>query len=186
MKPRAFRLATLALASVGAAATLTACGGATVDSDDVKGSETTVTETSASAETSSSESATQSSTASSTVSSTASSTATSTASGSTAASSSANAQGGPQDRPAREIESMPEQANAYSAQEQAYLDHLRENGVNIEGVEDQLTATGASVCANDTITRDAVAGQLVEQRRTDMTPEALGQLLTDTARANLC
>lgn len=182
MKPRAFRLATLALASVGAAATLTACGGATVDSDDVKGSETTVTETSASAETSSSESATQSSTASST----ASFTATSTASGSTAASSSANAQGGPQDRPAREIESMPEQANAYSAQEQAYLDHLRENGVNIEGVEDQLTATGASVCANDTITRDAVAGQLVEQRRTDMTPEALGQLLTDTARANLC
>ena len=182
MKPRAFRLATLALASVGAAATLTACGGATVDSDDVKGSETTVTETTASAETSSSESATQSSTASST----ASFTATSTASGSTAASSSANAQGGPQDRPAREIESMPEQANAYSAQEQAYLDHLRENGVNIEGVEDQLTATGASVCANDTITRDAVAGQLVEQRRTDMTPEALGQLLTDTARANLC
>lgn len=178
MKPRAFRLATLALATVGAAATLTACGGATVDSDDVKGSETTVTKTSTSAETSSSESATQSSTASST--------ATSTASGSTAASSSANAQGGPQDRPAREIESMPEQANAYSAQEQAYLDHLRENGVNIEGVEDQLTATGASVCANDTITRDAVAGQLVEQRRTDMTPEALGQLLTDTARANLC
>lgn len=182
MKPRAFRLATLALATVGAAATLTACGGATVDSDDVKGSETTVTQTSASAETSSSESATQSSTASST----SSSTATSTASGSTAASPSANAQGGPQDRPAREIESMPEQANAYSAQEQAYLDHLRENGVNIEGVEDQLTATGASVCANDTITRDAVAGQLVEQRRTDMTPEALGQLLTDTARANLC
>lgn len=182
MKPRAFRLATLALASVGATATLTACGGATVDSDDVKGSETTVTETSTSAETSSSESATQSSTASST----ATTTATSTASGSPAASSSANAQGGPQDRPAREIESMPEQASAYSAQEQAYLDHLRENGVNIEGVEDQLTATGASVCANDTITRDAVAGQLVEQRRTDMTPEALGQLLTDTARANLC
>lgn len=182
MKPRAFRLATLALASVGATVTLTACGGATVDSDDVKGSETTVTETSTSAETSSSESATQSSTASST----ATTTATSTASGSPAASSSANAQGGPQDRPAREIESMPEQASAYSAQEQAYLDHLRENGVNIEGVEDQLTATGASVCANDTITRDAVAGQLVEQRRTDMTPEALGQLLTDTARANLC
>lgn len=182
MKPRAFRLATLALASVGATATLTACGGATVDSDDVKGSETTVTETSTSAETSSSESATQSSTASST----ATTTATSTASGSPAASSSANAQGGPQDRPAREIESMPEQASAYSAQEQAYLDHLRENGVNIEGVEDQLTATGASVCANDTITRDAVAGQLVEQRRTDMTPEVLGQLLTDTARANLC
>ena len=46
MKPRAFRLATLALATVGAAATLTACGGATVDSDDVKGSETAVTETS--------------------------------------------------------------------------------------------------------------------------------------------
>ena len=81
---------------------------------------------------------------------------------------------------------MPEQASHFSAEEQAYLDYLSENGLNFAGVEDQLTATGHNVCADDLITRDAVAGQLVEQRRTDMTPDALGQLIEDAARANLC
>jgi len=90
------------------------------------------------------------------------------------------------DQPARELDSVPEQADSFTAEESDYLAQLRENGLNVEGVEDELTVTGHSVCANETITRDVVAGQLVEQRRTDMTPEAVGQLLTDAARANLC
>lgn len=93
---------------------------------------------------------------------------------------------GPQDQPARDVESVPAVASDYTPQERGFLDHLSNNGLNIEGVEDQLTATGLNVCANDTITRDAVAGQLVEQRRTDMTPEALGELITVAARDNLC
>ena len=93
---------------------------------------------------------------------------------------------GPIDKPASAIESLPEQASHFSAEEQAYLDYLSENGLNVAGVEDQLTATGLNVCADDLITRDAVAGQLVEQRRTDMAPDALGQLIVDSARANLC
>ncbi|PLA12143.1 DUF732 domain-containing protein [Corynebacterium riegelii] len=93
---------------------------------------------------------------------------------------------GPVDKPASAIESLPQQASHFSAEEQAYLDYLSENGLNFAGVEDQLTATGHNVCADDLITRDAVAGQLVEQRRTDMTPDALGQLIEDAARANLC
>ena len=93
---------------------------------------------------------------------------------------------GPVDKPASAIESLPEQASHFSAEEQAYLDYLSENGLNVAGVEDQLTATGLNVCADDLITRDAVAGQLVEQRRTDMDPDALGQLIVDAARANLC
>lgn len=93
---------------------------------------------------------------------------------------------GPVDKPASAIESLPEQASHFSAEEQAYLDYLSENGLNVAGVEDQLTATGLNVCADDLITRDAVAGQLVEQRRTDMAPDALGQLIVDAARANLC
>ncbi|QYH19119.1 hypothetical protein JKI95_07635 [Corynebacterium aquatimens] len=90
------------------------------------------------------------------------------------------------DRPAREVETIPNQATAFTPAEEAFLEDLREHGLNVEGVEDQLTATGFSVCSNDVITRDAVAGQLVEQRRTDMDPAALAELLTDTARANLC
>ena len=93
---------------------------------------------------------------------------------------------GPVDKPASAIETLPEQASHFSAEEQAYLDYLSENGLNFAGVEDQLTATGHNVCADDLITRDAVAGQLVEQRRTDMAPDALGQLIVDAARANLC
>lgn len=93
---------------------------------------------------------------------------------------------GPVDKPASAIESLPQQASHFSAEEQAYLDYLSENGLNVAGVEDQLTATGLNVCADDLITRDAVAGQLVEQRRTDMAPDALGQLIVDAARANLC
>ena len=80
----------------------------------------------------------------------------------------------------------PEQSSGFSPEEEAYLQQLSERGLNIEGVEDQLTATGRTVCADDTVTRDAVAGQLVEQRRTDMDPAALGTLIADTARANLC
>ena len=98
-------------------------------------------------------------------------------------------QGGPArlaDDRAREVESIPEQGNQFTAEEQAFLTQLKENGLNIEGVEDQLTATGMGVCSDEFITRDAVAGQLVEQRRTDMDPDTLGQLLTDSARAHLC
>lgn len=151
------------------AAALTACGGsATVDGDNVSATATASTSASASASSSSTTS-----------------TVTTTSTTSSARTGGA-APAGPGDQPAREVDSVPNQASVYTPAEEAYLAQLREHGLNIEGVEDQLTATGASVCANDTITRDAVAGQLVEQRRTDMDPAVLGTLITDTARANLC
>ncbi|CAM4269403.1 MULTISPECIES: DUF732 domain-containing protein [Corynebacterium] len=92
----------------------------------------------------------------------------------------------PEDQPAQEVTSVPQQASGFTAQEETYLEQLRQNGLNVEGVEDQLTATGRTVCSDDIVTRDAVAGQLVAQRRTDMDPAALGTLIADTARANLC
>lgn len=152
---------------VGATAlTLAACGGgsATVDATDV----TTPATTAATTSSGSTETVTETST-----------------SKSSSAQAPARASG-PQDQPAREVESVPAVASDYTPQELEFLEHLSNNGLNIEGVEDQLTATGLNVCANDTITRDAVAGQLVEQRRTDMTPEALGELITVAARENLC
>ena len=153
---RASRLTTLAPAIL-FTCTLAACGGATVDSDDV-----TATPTSTAPQASSS--ATTSSRTTATV------TQTST-----------------REAPVvEEIESIPVEASHFTPQEEAFLDHLRQNGLNVEGVEDQLTATGINVCADDVITRDAVAGQLVEQRRTDLDPAALGELISDAARANLC
>lgn len=162
---RAFRLTTLTL-TLTLALPLAACGGsATVSKTDE-----TVTPTApvTSTESSAASSVTETARATSTV-------------------NPAPAQSaGPVDKPASAIETLPQQASHFSAEEQAYLDYLSENGLNVAGVEDQLTATGLNVCADDLITRDAVAGQLVEQRRTDMAPDALGQLIVDAARANLC
>lgn len=146
------------LATIASVAALAGCGGATVDSDDV----------------------TETATATST------SETTETASSSTAVERSSSASGGAADQPAREVTEVPQQASAFTPAEEAYLAGLRENGVNIDGVEDQLTATGATVCEDDLITRDAVAGQLVEQRRTDMDAAGVATLIDDTARANLC
>lgn len=165
MRKFAFCLATFA-----SAATLTACGGATVDSDDV--TESGATSTTAAASTGATDA-----------------TATATTSASTATvteRSTSIREGSYEDQPAREVDAPATMVPTYSPQEQAYLDHLKESGVNVDGIEDQLTATGATVCANDPITRDAVAGQLVEQRRTDMDASAVAALLSDTARANLC
>lgn len=165
MRKFAFCLATFA-----SAATLAACGGATVDSDDV--TESGATSTTAAAPTGATDA-----------------TATATTSASTATvteRSTSIREGSYEDQPAREVDAPATMVPTYSPQEQAYLDHLKESGVNVDGIEDQLTATGATVCANDPITRDAVAGQLVEQRRTDMDASAVAALLSDTARANLC
>lgn len=153
------------LATIASVAALAGCGGATVDSDDVT------------------ETATATSTAETTE--TASSTTSETATA-PAVERSSSASGGAADQPAREVTEVPQQASAFTPAEEAYLAGLRENGVNIDGVEDQLTATGATVCADDLITRDAVAGQLVEQRRTDMDAAGVATLIDDTARANLC
>lgn len=166
---RAFRLTTLTCTLI-LALPLAACGGsATVSKTDET---VTPTASATSAATSATDTATGTATA----------TSPSASAGNPAPAPSA----GPVDKPASAIESLPQQASHFSAEEQAYLDYLSENGLNVAGVEDQLTATVLNVCADDLITRDAVAGQLVEQRRTDMAPDALGQLIVDAARANLC
>ena len=160
--------APLAAAATIAAAGLavSACGSSTVDSSEVTSTQTsTSTVSTGSAESSASSSAA--------------------ASSQTTARSSEPA-GAPADQPAKEVDSMPATAAAYSEEETAYLEALRNGGINVHGVEDQLTGTGFNVCQGATITRDAVAGQLVEQRRTDLDPTAAAKLIDDTAHAHLC
>ena len=154
-------------ATAATAVAVAACGGATVDSDDVTDTPTVASEAETASETETTET-----------------TETSAAPSSSAVVSSQSKR--VDDQPAREVTDVPQQASAFSPQEEAYLATLRESGVNVDGIEDQLTATGATVCADDLITRDAVAGQLVEQRRTDMDAAGVAALISDTARANLC
>ena len=151
-------------ATAATAVAVAACGGATVDSDDVTDTPTVASEAETESETGTTE--------------------TSEAPSSSAVVSSQSKR--VDDQPAREVTDVPQQASAFSPQEEAYLATLRESGVNVDGIEDQLTATGATVCADNLITRDAVAGQLVEQRRTDMDAAGVAALISDTARANLC
>lgn len=157
-------------ATAAAAVAVAACGGATVDSDDVTDTPTVASEAETESETETTETAETSET--------------SEVPSSSAVVSSQSKR--VDDQPAREVTDVPQQASAFSPQEEAYLATLRESGVNVDGIEDQLTATGATVCADDLITRDAVAGQLVEQRRTDMDAAGVAALISDTARANLC
>lgn len=157
-------------ATAAAAVAVAACGGATVDSDDVTDTPTVASEAETESETETTE--------------TAETTETSEAPSSSAVVPSQSKR--VDDQPAREVTDVPQQASAFSPQEEAYLATLRESGVNVDGIEDQLTATGATVCADNLITRDAVAGQLVEQRRTDMDAAGVAALISDTARANLC
>ena len=71
-------------------------------------------------------------------------------------------------------------------EDEAFLEALREGGVNVEGNEEQLVGTARTICGGSTITRDAVAGQLVEQQATQLEVEELAKLIETAARDNLC
>ena len=89
-----------------------------------------------------------------------------------------------EDRGAREISEIPTAELPES--EAKYLGRLKDAGVNVDGVEDQLLGAGQGACGEDEITIPAVAGQLIEQQRSDMDYEELTKLLQDNARSALC
>ena len=90
----------------------------------------------------------------------------------------------PEDRGAREISEIP--SAQLPKEEAAYLDSLKDAGVNVDGVEDQLLGAGKAACDENDVTLSAVAGQLVEQQRTTMGFEELSKLIADSARTGIC
>ena len=89
-----------------------------------------------------------------------------------------------EDRGAREISEIPSAEVPES--EAKYLGKLKDAGVNVDGVEDQLLGAGKAACDENEVTISAVAGQLVEQQRTTMDFEELSKLITDSARTGIC
>lgn len=154
---------TAVLAAVGLS--LAACGGATVDSEDV----TATPSTSAAAPSNSVEE-----------------------SQSAAETESSSAASAPADDPAAgegaasEVENTPDAAPMRPEQDEAFLEALREGGVNVEGNEEQLVGTARTICGGSDITRDAVAGQLIEQQATQLEFDDLTKLIDSAARDNLC
>lgn len=89
-----------------------------------------------------------------------------------------------EDRGAREISEIPSAEVPES--EAKYLGKLKDAGVNVDGVEDQLLGAGKAACDENDVILSAVAGQLVEQQRTTMGFEELSKLITDSARTGIC
>lgn len=97
----------------------------------------------------------------------------------------------PQDREAREVSEVPTNAPNLSDNDRTYLDALKDGGINVDGVEDSLIGTASGVCQNqDTENIDvmthAVAGQLIEQGRTDKGHEEVAKTLSDASKAAYC
>lgn len=161
----------MAAAFTAASLSLAACGGATVDSDDVTA--TPSTSASATTSTKATETETETETESSTT-------------------SSSSRSAAPADDPAAgegaasEVENTPEAAPMRPEKDEAYLEALRQGGVNVEGNEEQLVGTARTICGGSDITRDAVAGQLIEQEATQLELKELTQLIDSAARDNLC
>ncbi|OFP66834.1 hypothetical protein HMPREF2978_04175 [Corynebacterium sp. HMSC074C01] len=84
----------------------------------------------------------------------------------------------PEDRGAREISEIPSPAPPQGP-DQDFLSAVAEKGVNVDGVEDQLVGAAQASCQGDAVTVPAVAGQLIEQGRTELSHEDVVQLITE-------
>ncbi|BAC19518.1 hypothetical protein HMPREF0290_0158 [Corynebacterium efficiens YS-314] len=100
----------------------------------------------------------------------------------------------PQDRPAAEMTEPPTTGVERTPEELDLLDGLREGGIDVEGVEEQMIATAGTVCRSleegtDNVTVDAIAGQLIVQNRVDVPEERAGEvsaLIRETAERTYC
>lgn len=91
-----------------------------------------------------------------------------------------------QDEGARAISEAPAPAPLVD-RDADYLAALTQSGINTEGVEDQLLGVGQNSCeGQDSVTIGAVAGQLIEQGRTQLPHEQVVALITNTAMASYC
>lgn len=146
---------------------LTACGGSTVTSEDVDSSSTSVAPLDHG-------------------SSTASSSATSSSSRATSSNAS-SAQ--PQDEGAREISSIPSAEPALDPTQEKFIKGLTDDGIKVDGIEGQLVGAAQTVCSDDplaSVTAGAVAGQLIEQGRTDRPVDEVTRTLETAARDAYC
>ena len=101
-------------------------------------------------------------------------------------SSAASASDEPEDRGAREISAIPSPSQTQGP-EQDFLAAVQKAGVKTEGAEDQIIGAGQAACnEGDAVTIPAVAGQLIEQGRAPLSHEELTAVLTDQARGTLC
>lgn len=171
-----FRVPVMCAAFMAAALGLSACGSATVESENSPEQTKVAPLERSSQPASASESASEASSQS----------ADSSDEKSSSETSAASASDEPEDRGAREISAIPSPSQTQGP-EQDFLAAVQKAGVETEGAEDQIIGAGQAACnEGDAVTIPAVAGQLIEQGRAPLSHEELTAVLTDQARGTLC
>ena len=93
----------------------------------------------------------------------------------------------PADGPAQEVSSIPTPAQQLSDADKTYFDALTAGGIKVEGAENQMIGAAQVVCQNQFPQAvQAVGGQLVEQKRTSLSPEEAVSLIETSARKAYC
>lgn len=103
------------------------------------------------------------------------------------------AQGGAavNDQPAEEISEVPSFKDDYSDKDHAYLDDLKDKGIDSKGIEAQLIGTASEVCrakdaGEESFLVEPIAGQLVELGHTDLSLEDARTVITQAAQRAYC
>ena len=103
------------------------------------------------------------------------------------------AQGGAavNDQPAEEISEVPSFKDDYSDKAHAYLDDLKDKGIDPKGIEAQLIGTASEVCrakdaGEESFLVEPIAGQLVELGHTDLSLEDARTVITQAAQRAYC
>lgn len=103
------------------------------------------------------------------------------------------AQGGAavNDQPAEEISEVPSFKDGYSDKDHAYLDDLKDKGIDPKGIEAQLIGTASEVCrakdaGEESFLVEPIAGQLVELGHTDLSLEDARTVITQAAQRAYC
>ena len=93
----------------------------------------------------------------------------------------------PADGPAQEVSSIPTPDQQLSDADKTYFDALTAGGIKVEGAENQMIGAAQVVCQNQFPQAvQAVGGQLVEQKRTSLSPEEAVSLIETSARKAYC
>lgn len=93
----------------------------------------------------------------------------------------------PADGLAQEVSSIPTPAQQLSDADKTYFDALTAGGIKVEGAENQMIGAAQVVCQNQFPQAvQAVGGQLVEQKRTSLSPEEAVSLIETSARKAYC
>ena len=93
----------------------------------------------------------------------------------------------PADGPAQEVSSIPTPAQQLSDADKTYFDALTAGGIKVEGAENQMIGAAQVVCQNQFPQAvQAVGGQLVEQKRTSLSPEEALSPIETSARKAYC